>query len=112
MGYSFVFLCRKAPAQVWLFIVTLVGVNALALMLPDLIVGGQRSGTHRYLIPCYLGIQLAVAYLLATKLTFIQGNIYQHKFWQEAKQVFSKNLELISQLRPIRLWKLVKQEAN
>jgi len=33
--------------------------------MPDLILGGMRSIQARYLMPCYLGIPLAVAYLLA-----------------------------------------------
>lgn len=36
--------------------------------LPDLISGGQRSVTGRYLIPSYLGIQITIAYLLRMKL--------------------------------------------
>jgi uncharacterized membrane protein len=44
-------------------------VPFLLLALPDLIVGGKRSAVSRYLISCYPGIQLAVAYLLAMGLT-------------------------------------------
>jgi uncharacterized membrane protein len=43
-------------------------VPALPLILPDLIAGGIRPSTEPYLIPSYLGIQLAVAYLLATQI--------------------------------------------
>lgn len=39
------------------------------LMLLDLLLGGVRSTVPRYLIPYHLGIQLAVAYLLAAKMT-------------------------------------------
>jgi len=41
----------------------------LALVIPDLVLGGMRSIQARYLMPCYLGIPLAVAYLLATQIT-------------------------------------------
>jgi len=59
---------RKTPKQVWLFVLTLIGVTGLALVIPDLILGGMRSIQARYLMPCYLGIPLAVAYLLATQM--------------------------------------------
>ncbi|WP_199315428.1 glycosyltransferase family 39 protein [Aerosakkonema funiforme] len=64
VGYSIYFICDRTPKRVWLFILTLMGVTGLALILPDLIVGGIRSGVPRYLVPCYLGIQLAVAYTI------------------------------------------------
>ena len=59
---------------------TLVGVTAIALILPDIILGGRRSSVSRYLIPCYLGIQLSVAYLLATHI--FSARFLQRKFWQ------------------------------
>lgn len=68
VGYSIYFLVKTTPKQVYLFILTLVGVTAILLIVPDLILGGRRSGTARYLIPCFLGIQISVAYLLATKI--------------------------------------------
>jgi len=82
VGYSLYFLCRRASKKVWLFILTLIGVTVLALALPDLIVGGYRSGTSRYLIPCYIGIQLAVAYLLATQIASIAINSRRQKLWR------------------------------
>ncbi|MCU0537518.1 MAG: glycosyltransferase family 39 protein [Hydrococcus sp. Prado102] len=80
VGYSIYFLCRKAPLKAWLFVVTLIGVPGLALVLPDLISGGQRSTMTRYLIPCLLGIQIAVAYCLAIKISFSRN--WQQKGWQ------------------------------
>lgn len=67
--YSFYFLCRRTPKAVWLFILTLTGVAALALVLADLFLGGRRSALGRYLFPSIVGIQVTVAYLLATKIT-------------------------------------------
>ncbi|HBB34047.1 MAG TPA: hypothetical protein DDZ80_29610 [Cyanobacteria bacterium UBA8803] len=72
--YSLYFVYRQAPQRTRLFIFLLIGVNALALILPDLILGGRRSSVSRYLIPCYLGIQLAVSYLLAEKLRYQQSD--------------------------------------
>jgi uncharacterized membrane protein len=80
--YSIYFLLRKTPKQVWLFVLTLIGATALALVLPDLILGGMRSIQARYLMPCYLGIPLAVAYLLATQIACTSAKIRQQKIWQ------------------------------
>ena len=81
VGYSIYFLVKSAPAKVWLFILTLMGVTAIALILPDLIVGGRRSSVVRYVMPCYLGIQLAIAYLFAAKISkSIQ--IWQQRLWR------------------------------
>ena len=68
VGYAVYFLCSETSKPVWLFVVTVMAVTALALMLPDVILGGIRSTKARYLFPTYLGMQIAVAYLLATKI--------------------------------------------
>jgi uncharacterized membrane protein len=60
------FLCSTAPRRTWLFVLLLVAVTSLPLAFPDLVMGGQRSLRVRYLIPCYLGVQIAIAYLLTT----------------------------------------------
>ncbi|NET59943.1 MAG: dolichyl-phosphate-mannose-protein mannosyltransferase [Symploca sp. SIO2E6] len=65
VAYAIYFLCRHTPQPVWLLILTMILANTLPLILPDLIFGGQRSASTRYFIPCFLGIQLAVAYLFA-----------------------------------------------
>lgn len=61
-------ICRHTSRATWLFILTSIFVPFLMLALPDLLLGGKRSAVSRYLISCYPGVQLAVAYLLATKL--------------------------------------------
>lgn len=68
-GYAVYVLCRTAPQRIWWFVLTLIGVTALALGIPDLLHGGQRFTVTRYLIPCFVGLQLAVVYLLATYFT-------------------------------------------
>ena len=55
----------------------------MALILPDLIVGGRRSSVVRYVMPCYLGIQLAIAYLFAAKISK-SFQIWQQKLWRIA----------------------------
>jgi uncharacterized membrane protein len=59
--------CNTKP-KASLFILTTIFVPFLILALPDLLLGGKRSGVTRYLISCFPAIQLAVAYLLADKL--------------------------------------------
>ncbi len=81
IGYAFYFVCRHAPKRVWLFILTLTFTLALTLMVPDLISGGIRSTMTRYFVPTYLGIELALAYLFATKIT-TAFNSYKQNLWQ------------------------------
>jgi uncharacterized membrane protein len=85
--YSVYFLCKNTPLRVWLFVVLLIAVPALALILPDLIVGGYRSAMSRYLMPCQLGIHLAVAYLLSTKITSSFARSWEQKLWQVSAMV-------------------------
>ncbi len=82
VGYSLYFLYKTTPKQVWLFVITLIATPALALILPDLIFGGYRSAMSRYLMSCQLGILLAVAYLLANKISSILLPRWQQKLWQ------------------------------
>lgn len=81
VGYSIYFLCRHSPKQVWSLIVISIVVPALALIIPDLILGGAQSTAPRYLLPSYLAIQLGVAYLFANKLTDSVTSVLQ-KMWQ------------------------------
>lgn len=81
VGYSIYFICCNTSKTVWLFILTLFGVTALGLIIPDLIYGGQRSLMSRFFIPCYLSIQLAVAYLLTTKINFKYIGTWRQKIW-------------------------------
>ncbi|MEG4114240.1 MULTISPECIES: glycosyltransferase family 39 protein [unclassified Microcoleus] len=69
-------ICRQASSSTWLFILTSIFIPFLILALPDLIIGGKRSAVSRYLISCFPGVQLAVAYLLASYLKT------QQRFWQ------------------------------
>ncbi len=87
IGYSIYFLCRHTPRRIWLLLLILIGIPALALALPDLIFGGIRSYSSRYLIAHYLGIHLAVAYLIATKVTEVTSGIWRQRIWQIAMAV-------------------------
>ncbi|MDX2100828.1 MAG: glycosyltransferase family 39 protein [Leptolyngbyaceae cyanobacterium bins.59] len=68
-GYAVYVLCRTAPRRIQWFILTFAGITALSLGLPDLLWGGQRFTVTRYLIPCFVGLQLTVVYLLTTYLS-------------------------------------------
>ncbi|KST68063.1 hypothetical protein BC008_33085 [Mastigocoleus testarum BC008] len=80
VGYSIYFLYRNTTQQVWLFILALIGITPLFLIAPDLIFGGIRSAESRYFVPVYIGIQLAVAYLFATKISAV--NILRQQVWR------------------------------
>ncbi|MGI2902715.1 glycosyltransferase family 39 protein [Tolypothrix sp. VBCCA 56010] len=80
VGYAIYFLYRTTNEKSWLFIVLLIAVPALPLILPDLLFGGIRSLSDRYFLPSYLGIQIAVAYLLATQI--YNGNLARRQIWQ------------------------------
>lgn len=83
LAYSIYFVCRHISQPVYGFILTLIVFTSLPLMVADLILGGRRlSGSARYLIPTYLGLQLAVAYLLTAKITFTSVNTWPQKFWK------------------------------
>ena len=84
VAYSIYFLVRNTKKQIWLFILILILVTGLVMILPDLFLGGRRSTVAQYLIPCYLGIQIAIAYLFNTKIASISdyANRKQAKLWR------------------------------
>lgn len=84
VGYSFYYLIRKTPRNVWLFVVTLSIFPTLFLAIADLVEGGVRSTIPRYILPSFLGIQLAIVAVFAAKLF---GKItwkYQPILWRGA----------------------------
>ncbi len=82
VGYALYFLCRHTPKRVWLLILLLIATTGLFLAVPDIMKGGRRSANPRYLVPCYVGIQLAVAYLLSAKISNNLDNFKQQKLWK------------------------------
>lgn len=70
--YALYFVYQNTPRRVSSFILTLTFVPLIVLALPDLISGGQRSVVTRYLVPCFLGAHIAVAYTLAQQLQSIR----------------------------------------
>jgi uncharacterized membrane protein len=69
VGYSLYYLFRRAPWQPRIFLLSLIVVPVVILALPDVLVGGMRSGGgNRYFLPSYLGVGIAVAYLLVSQV--------------------------------------------
>ena len=82
VGYSIYFLARKAPKRASVFMLLLIGITSITLILADLILGGRRSGVNRYQIPSYLGIELAVAYLLTSGMFGTLSSQTSQKIWK------------------------------
>ncbi|MEO1208466.1 MAG: glycosyltransferase family 39 protein [Cyanobacteria bacterium J06638_20] len=58
-------MVQTSERKIWLFVLTLMICPAIFLILADIFLGGIRSTIPRYILPSYLGVQLAIAYLLA-----------------------------------------------
>ncbi|NEO69065.1 glycosyltransferase family 39 protein [Moorena sp. SIO3H5] len=89
VGYAIYFICRYTTQRVWLLVLTLIVITGLGLILPDLIWGGRRSVSTRYFLPCYIGVQLAVAYVISmyitgslSRATLIKANLKTQKVWK------------------------------
>ncbi|QFS49179.1 glycosyltransferase family 39 protein [Nostoc sphaeroides] len=78
VGYSICFLCLTTNYKVWVFLITLIVVPALPLILSS--AGGIQLSTEPYFLPAYLGIQITVAYLLATQV--YNGSGSRRSIWQ------------------------------
>ncbi len=90
ISYSLCFLCRYAPPKIWLFVLIFLGATSLPLVLPDLILGGQRSTAGRYLVPTILGMQIAIAFLFANVLTNPATRIFTRQTSQlKISQIFA-----------------------
>jgi uncharacterized membrane protein len=68
VGYATHFFWRHSPRQAQLFILIALILPQLVLIAPDLILGGGRSTSPRYLIPSYLALQLIVSYFLTQQI--------------------------------------------
>jgi uncharacterized membrane protein len=79
-GYSIYFLCLTSNYRISSFIIVMITIPALPVILPDLLAGSIKSASEPYLIPSYLGIQLAVVYLFTTKI--YNGSLSQRAVWQ------------------------------
>ncbi|MEH2322325.1 MAG: glycosyltransferase family 39 protein [Nostoc sp.] len=78
VGYSICFLCLTTNYKVWFFLIALIVVPALPIILSS--AGGIQLSTEPYFMPSYLGIQITVAYLLATQIYNESGS--RRSLWQ------------------------------
>lgn len=79
-AYALYFLYHHTPRQTWLLLLLLVGVSSGMLLLPDLVQGGLRSLRIRYLFPFFIGLQVAIAYVLTYQWLKARG--WQRRAWQ------------------------------
>jgi uncharacterized membrane protein len=84
VGYAVYHLCRYTPRRIWVLVLLMIGVTAVTQVVPDLLspAGGRRSLLSRYLVPTYVGVQIAVAYLLATQVASRSLKPWQRWSWQ------------------------------
>lgn len=76
-------LIRQTRPRTWLFVVLLATIPAIALTVPDLLLGGKRSTVLRYLVPTYIGFQLIITYLLTQYLVPVMAELrWQQRFWR------------------------------
>ncbi|MEH1870055.1 glycosyltransferase family 39 protein [Nostoc sp.] len=78
VGYSICFLCLTTNYKVWFFLIALIVVPALPIILSS--ASSIQLSTEPYFIPSYLGIQITVAYLLATQI--YNGSGSRRSIWQ------------------------------
>lgn len=79
--YAFYALCRQTPQRIWLFVVLLTAIPALTVLSIDLLRGGGVSSNPRYIVPFYLGLQLAVTYLLSVWLFGAVAGARWRTYW-------------------------------
>lgn len=81
VGYSVYFLYKKSFKYSSLFVTISILINPLIFISKDLLQGGILSTYIKYLLPSLLAIQIAVAYLLAKKITDFSVSSLIQKFW-------------------------------
>lgn len=81
--YSIYFVYKKTHKRVWLFTNLLIAVNLIALILPDLLLGENRSMVSRYFIPAYIGVEISVAYAATEVIRTFTTNS-----WRQRKKLF------------------------
>jgi uncharacterized membrane protein len=66
-GYSIYFLCRRATSTQAAYVLILMGSVCIPLTILDVAQGSSVSLVTRYIFPSLIGLQVAVAYMLAMK---------------------------------------------
>lgn len=80
--YSLYFLISQTKVNVWLFILTLVITTPIAHIIANFMTPSALHLQFRYYLPCFIGLQLSVAYLLGSQIISISLKIWQIRIWQ------------------------------
>lgn len=81
--YSLYFLIKNTKFNTWFFIITLIIVTPLIHIIANFITPSALHLQFRYFLPTYIGIQLSIAYFLASQIIVIPASkIWWHRFWQ------------------------------
>lgn len=80
--YSIYFLIRSTPYKIWLFVVLLIIITPIFHIIPDVFGASIRSLQSRYYVPSFLGIQLSIAYLIASKISSISLPQWSKNIWK------------------------------
>ncbi|MEM7771060.1 MAG: glycosyltransferase family 39 protein [Cyanobacteria bacterium P01_A01_bin.37] len=73
IAFAFYRLIRNTPQRTWLFVLFLTVLPAIALIFPDLMLGGRRSASTRYFVPVLIGVLLAGSFLLSEGISHLNG---------------------------------------
>ncbi|WP_448573067.1 glycosyltransferase family 39 protein [Trichothermofontia sp.] len=84
VAYAFYDLWAMTPRQIWLFPVCFMLPLAAGVILPDLILGGQRSVATRYFLAGTLGVPLVIAHLLVRHAQGTAASRSQRQVWTGA----------------------------
>lgn len=88
VAYAFYFLARHSSRSIWGFVFALMGTSFFPFLMADLLFGGRRATSERYFLICYVGIFLAVAYLLSRKIQPLPNTTSrQRQIWKVATVV-------------------------
>jgi uncharacterized membrane protein len=86
--YSLYYLIRYTSRKVWLFLITLIFVPALFQIVPDLLTPSIRSLQARYYLPVFLGMQMAISYLIASYIGSKSPKNWLHYLGQQILLIF------------------------
>jgi uncharacterized membrane protein len=92
--YALYLLISRTESKIYLLILSLILPTGLGIILLDLIQGKHSVVAARYFMPCYLGITLAMAYLIDQQL--ISGVSQQFKKVWKIVIIFVISLSLLS----------------
>ncbi|MBD5604915.1 MAG: hypothetical protein IAI48_07480, partial [Candidatus Eremiobacteraeota bacterium] len=83
-AYALVFLVRRATPRASSFVIWALCAPAVPLVLSDLLRHGMLVAQSRYFTPLYLGVELAFAYVLWSKMTGAKSAVGPRRLWAGA----------------------------